>query len=471
MNEKRRLYLRCILLLLVFCALYVYLPAGPLRQALIYFLVLVGLYFSAELTEVIVITNGLGLLLLLLTDPRQWYVPTSGLVVLLITTPLLPVYYSSIGRKDREAYRDRHFAMQDEEQKLMDHLAELTLKRHNLENEIDRINQLYILGRELVEHLEIDEVVENMQRILSDNPGIRGACIFSFDKEGWKPLYVPLHQDLAQWISYVRDQKALQETKMFQILPTPAWLGDDTVIFLPVRLDKDLLAAVFLITEKGYGQHYLDRASIFIPQIALGLKRTRLFLEVQERSRIDGLTGLYLRRYFLERLQTEIQRARRYSTVFSLLLADLDLFKSINDKYGHLAGDKVLRDVARAFSDAVRPGDMVGRYGGEEFIVLMPFATPDDVRQAAEKIRRTIAESRIEVEGKKLSVTVSIGICHYPGDGAGAKELLAAADGALYWVKNHGRNGIKEAGEIKNENRTQKDRPPLPDNAPPPQNG
>ena len=97
------------------------------------------------------------------------------------------------------------------------------------------------------------------------------------------------------------------------------WLKDESVIFWPVRLEKDLLAAIILTTEPDIAGHYLEEGEIFIPQIALGLRRTKLFAEIEERSRIDGLTQLYLRRYFLERFQVEIQRAKRYSSVFSIL--------------------------------------------------------------------------------------------------------------------------------------------------------
>jgi diguanylate cyclase (GGDEF)-like protein len=457
MHNKKWTYGAVVITLGVFLSLYFAVPSGPMRQALVYSLVIIGLFFSSLLPEIVVIVNGLGLVLLFTTTPL-WPVPTLGLAVLLAGTALLPLYYNGLARKERDLFRDRHFSMQEEADKLQVQLADSTLKRQNLENEIDRINQLYVLGRELVEHMDLDEVVENMQRVLSSNPGIKAVCIFSWDKDGWRPLHIPRTQDPAQWSLFVQEQKLLHDARTFQVLDSPAWLGRDAVIFLPVFLEKDMLAAIFLVTEEGYAQHYLERASIFIPQIALGLKRTRLFLEVQERSRNDGLTGLYLRRYFLERLQTEIQRARRYSTVFSLLLADLDFFKSVNDTHGHLAGDKVLREVARIFSGAVRPGDMVGRYGGEEFIVLLPFADDSEVQRMADKIRKAVAASSIDVEEQKLSLTMSIGICHYPRDGASAKELLAAADAALYWVKNNGRNGIKEFGETRKDTKQAKDK-------------
>jgi diguanylate cyclase (GGDEF)-like protein len=197
----------------------------------------------------------------------------------------------------------------------------------------------------------------------------------------------------------------------------------------------------------------MEEGDIFIPQIALGLRRTRLFTEVQERSRVDGLTGLYLRRYFLERFQTEIQRAKRYSGIFSLLMLDIDFFKKINDTYGHIVGDKVLCGISRIFVDNVRPGDLVGRYGGEEFIILIPMSRHEEVTGIAKEINRLVSQKEFSAENEKFGVTISIGISHYPHDGTSLDDILAGADHALYWVKSHGRNGVQEYWKIKQKSK------------------
>jgi len=125
-------------------------------------------------------------------------------------------------------------------------------------------------------------------------------------------------------------------------------------------------------------------------------------------------------------------------------MLDIDLFKKVNDTYGHIVGDKVLCGVSRVLVDCVRPGDLVGRYGGEEFVILVPMSPGEEVLRTAEEINRIVSSKEFLADKEKFRVTISIGISHYPRDGASPEDLLSAADQALYWVKGHGRNGVKE---------------------------
>jgi|GEM_PF-1252454 len=172
-----------------------------------------------------------------------------------------------------------------------------------------------------------------------------------------------------------------------------------------------------------------------IGQIQLALRRAYLYQTLQHRSRHDELTGLYLRRYFQGRLEEEISRAKRYSEKFILLLLDIDYFKKVNDEKGHLFGDGVLRQVGKILRSFPYPGIQGCRYGGEEFLCLLPnYPAGLDRRQIAEKLRQEIAE--------KSPITVSIGVAEYPRDGQTAADLLKFADAALYQAKSSGRNRI-----------------------------
>jgi diguanylate cyclase (GGDEF)-like protein len=448
MNQTTIEYYKVVISLALFVPAYFFVPPGIYRQVLIYYLMLLGLYRATVFPEIVVLVNGLGLVLLLTGPVQQWPLATAGLVLLLMGTTVIPLFFAHAGRQETERFRDRRGALENEFYRLQSLSATCKLKRQNLDNEIDRINQLYVLGRELVEHMDLHEVAENVVRVLSANPGIRSASIYSWEESGWKPLHISGTLDQEKWCLFVENQVWLRETMDYRILESPAWIGNDAVIYMPVRLEKDLLAALFMVIEKEYAGLYIEKASIFIPQIALGLKRTRLFHEVEDRSRHDGLTGLFLRRHFLERLQSEIQRARRYATGFSLLIGDIDHFKKVNDTYGHPAGDQMLRGVADRINDSIRPGDIAGRYGGEEFVVLLPLAMPEDAARIAAAIRTSIERHAFDIGDRKIHASISIGVSHYPRDGSSARELLAAADGALYWVKNNGRNSIKDYGEI-----------------------
>ena len=166
-------------------------------------------------------------------------------------------------------------------------------------------------------------------------------------------------------------------------------------------------------------------------------------LAAQERLRVeathDALTGLWNRRAILANLERELLRAGRQGSSTAVALIDLDHFKRVNDTHGHLVGDEVLRETARRLGGAVRPYDFVGRYGGEEFLVVAPGHDHDRALDLAERIRRVFAEAPVATSGPTLPLTLSLGAVAVRG-GAEVKDVLAAADAALYEAKGAGRN-------------------------------
>lgn len=160
----------------------------------------------------------------------------------------------------------------------------------------------------------------------------------------------------------------------------------------------------------------------------------------------DGLTGAYNQRYFYERLETELERALRYSHPLPLLIADIDDFKHYNDKHGHLAGDKVLRDVAECFRKGIRNVDIFARYGGEEFAVLMPEADPNEAEIIADRVRGIIeSEPFPNMASQPLGkITVSIGIASYSHDSDTPENLVMKADKAMYRAKSLGKNRVEK---------------------------
>ena len=161
----------------------------------------------------------------------------------------------------------------------------------------------------------------------------------------------------------------------------------------------------------------------------------------QELSIVDGLTGVYNRRYLDETLRREIERAKRYNQVISLFMLDIDDFKKYNDTYGHQAGDEILKKLANLLVEAVRAADMVFRYGGEEFVVFLPQTLKQGGVETAKRL--------INLERQNLPVTISLGLVSYPEDGQNINDLLLRVDKALYQAKHLGKDRICLWGEEK----------------------
>ena len=164
---------------------------------------------------------------------------------------------------------------------------------------------------------------------------------------------------------------------------------------------------------------------------------------LRELSMRDGLTGLLNHAEFLHRLQIGVHDAQRHHRSLALLLLDIDWFKQVNDRFGHLCGDDALRVVAQTLRGEVRPGDEVGRYGGEEFAIILRETDEKRVGETAERIRAMVAKARFEAGDEPHSVTISIGIALFPLDGNDGATLVAHADQALYQAKRAGRNRVR----------------------------
>jgi len=166
--------------------------------------------------------------------------------------------------------------------------------------------------------------------------------------------------------------------------------------------------------------------------------------QLQAEARVDPKTGLFNARHFAVALSEEIQRAQRFERPMSLIMADLDLLRDINNSYGHLAGDAVLRGIADVFRAQLRHYDVPARFGGEEFSILLPETPPEQAMEIAERIRRAVAQRTFDVEtsSEPIRATVSIGVAGYPKDGTDANELIHQADLAVYRAKLQGRNRV-----------------------------
>lgn len=176
---------------------------------------------------------------------------------------------------------------------------------------------------------------------------------------------------------------------------------------------------------------------------AIAIQNARYFEQTRQMAFVDGLTGVYNRRYFEQRILEELERAARYAGGLAVLMLDIDHFKRINDEFGHLLGDEVLRQLSTLLTQQLRKVDVVCRYGGEEFSILVPQTTGEHALGVAEKLRKVIGDWSFP--GVPSPVTVSIGVADFPEHGATRDELVKAADAALYAAKQAGRNRVLAA--------------------------
>ncbi|ALP65263.1 MULTISPECIES: GGDEF domain-containing protein [Paraburkholderia] len=197
--------------------------------------------------------------------------------------------------------------------------------------------------------------------------------------------------------------------------------------FMPIMREREVEAVCVTVSD-------VTHVSI------MQREREEAVAKLQEYADRDGLTGIANRRYFEARLRDEYTRWQRYGGDLSILLFDLDHFKKINDQFGHVVGDTVLRDMAQRVSHVVRAQDTFGRFGGEEFALLLPCTPLEDAMLVAEKIRNTIGDKPVDVQGVDVPVTASVGGASARAGVPAYEALINEADAALYSAKRQGRN-------------------------------
>jgi diguanylate cyclase (GGDEF)-like protein len=201
--------------------------------------------------------------------------------------------------------------------------------------------------------------------------------------------------------------------------------------FMPLRdPDNDLVSEICLVIQDATDTCIYQR------------KLQAALMQVKEMATHDELTGLFNRRQIESLYRVEFARCKRYQSPLSVLMADVDYFKKVNDQYGHLGGDAVLRVVAQRLGGSLRTTDVIGRYGGEELMVLFPVTEIDGAQIGAERLRKSVEESPVEFEGKMIPVTISIGVAQVHESHGRPEDALTAADEALYESKRGGRNRV-----------------------------
>lgn len=213
----------------------------------------------------------------------------------------------------------------------------------------------------------------------------------------------------------------------------------DTLIGIPLVSEEKIAGILYI---ENIPRMYFENFLILAGQFAIQLQKVILYKKVQDMAITDSLTEVFTRRYFLERFREEIRRSMRRKSAMSFLMIDLDYFKEKNDKFGHLVGDVILRETALVLKSTLREIDIIGRYGGEEFSVVLAGISREGALLAAERLRSSVEHSVFKAYDEKVSITISIGISVFPEDGVDEDTLIETADRALYKAKEKGRNRV-----------------------------
>ena len=226
--------------------------------------------------------------------------------------------------------------------------------------------------------------------------------------------------------------------------------GSRSVVYLPLSVTDRDIGSLTLCSRKAnaYSPRQIKLLEKVASQIAAPIENAQLYVRAEQRSRVDELTGLFNRRHLEERLKEETARHSRYGDAFTILILDLDNFKTYNDIYGHPSGDVILNQIGRIIKSSVRESDQAFHHGGDEFAVIMPQTAVEDGRLVAERVREQIAR---KMEEKAIAVTCSIGLASYPSDGVMPGELVTVADTALYYAKRTGGNRVYVSSKILSE--------------------
>lgn len=252
----------------------------------------------------------------------------------------------------------------------------------------------------------------------------------------FRPAVVSNPEDEIQILFTHRREKGISE-----ILETIGVGPGTEPLRLPLVFEENLLGILW-VWGVGITKADLPIMSIFAKQIGSSLEHARLFQEIQSLALTDALTGLHNRRNLFELGRIEFARADRMNRPFCCMMLDLDHFKQINDTHGHPTGDQILQEFAGRSKSSVREIDLVGRYGGEELVILLPETDLDTAVRVAGRLRASIAEHPMKVSDQEINVTVSIGVARKDENTLNLETLIARADQAMYIAKHKGRNQV-----------------------------
>lgn len=328
---------------------------------------------------------------------------------------------------------------------------------------------LYHVARRLGESVSLEKTLDfilgTVRRVVSYRTGV--IYIWSGERRVFAPAAVsgPFSRQIKEsvvgtegfigMVAETREPEIIYDTREDQRLKSESGYitAERSLVVIPLVSESEVLG-IFLLGERrpyAFDERSLSLLTIIGGQAAVAIKNSRLFDQIEHLARTDVVAGVLNRRYFLLRLQAECERATDRDEPLALLLADIDEFRRFNEKYGPLVGDAALREVARVFRGSLRGHDLLARYGGDEFAVLLPGAAEKVAKDTAERLRASVERHLFGVEGvfEPLSLRVSLGVAVFPSDGANLLDLLQKAERALREARASSNTVVAAAG-VKN---------------------
>jgi diguanylate cyclase (GGDEF)-like protein len=305
------------------------------------------------------------------------------------------------------------------------------------------LERLVMFGQALGRSLDIDTIRDVVLQQLPKLAGSDDAWVMTREEGHWKTL-VGGGRDVRRQTQDAREDVANRTlgADRSHVAPDPVTIEG----YLCTPLTAGGYAVGVLAVPESASPFTEGRKRVLAAAAALlgiSIRNAQLFREVRENSLRDGLTGCFNRMHAIDVIDTELRRARRSQMPVSLIMFDLDHFKEINDRYGHLGGDAVLAAVGARMRDVLRGSDLKCRYGGEEFLVLLPETPLEGAKRVADTLRRELAEMAVQWKDETLHITASLGVSVALPSEIDPEALIGRADAALYRAKDQGRNCVR----------------------------
>jgi len=324
------------------------------------------------------------------------------------------------------------------------------------------------VGKALTSTLELKQVLKKIMEIIAGifKPKNWSLLLLDYEKkelyfeiavgegaEELKGIRLKVDEGIAGYV--VRTRQSLVVENAYQDPRFARWIDEKNgfqagaIICVPLVYKEKILGVIELFEETGkkFSSWELEILEALADFIAVAIENARIVAKIKRYNIIDDITGLYNSRYLHPLLEMEISRSQRHNQPFALIFADLDYFKLVNDRYGHLAGSRILKEVGKLFRSNLRRVSWVLRYGGDEFIFILPGTDRQEAILVCRRLRRVLNNACfLEAEGKEIKLTASFGIALFPENGDEKETIIKQADQAMYLVKNTGRDGIALAG-------------------------
>jgi diguanylate cyclase (GGDEF)-like protein len=331
------------------------------------------------------------------------------------------------------------------------------------------VNVFHELGKALTSSLQLDQVLRTIMEKINEvlRPDTWSLLLMDVDKnelffqiatgkgaEALKDVRIKVGQGLAGWVAQTGEAVVVpdtsQDSRFFAQVDEKTKMATRSIVAVPVRFRDHCLGVIELINcigPEGFSHRDLALLEALADYAAIAIENARHVQRIHELTITDDCTTLYNARHMNFMLDTEIYRSHRYAFEFSLIFIDLDHFKNINDTHGHLTGSKLLAEIGTAIKEKCRLIDLAFRYGGDEFVVLLPQTSKENALGVAKRLHKLIRESVwLKESGLNVHLTASVGVASYPTDSRTKAELLHLADEAMYLVKNTSRDCVAAAG-------------------------